>query len=116
MSSLLCFILCDENVKNTYGEVMGWIPDNKKGDTDNSGFKIRKELYNETKVFTCYFELKHMFGFLRNYNRISYLLSVDLALNRNTNNDNELFFGKEKVVGTPSKAKLVLKDIEFWVP
>ena len=30
VSSLLCFILCDENVKNTYGELMGWIPDNKK--------------------------------------------------------------------------------------
>ena len=28
VSSLLCFILCDENVKNTYGELMGWIPDN----------------------------------------------------------------------------------------
>ena len=42
-SSLLSFILCDENVKNIYGELMGWIPDNKKGDTDNSGFKIRKE-------------------------------------------------------------------------
>ena len=43
-SSLLSFILCDVNVKNTYVELMGWIPDNKKGDTDNSGFKIRKEL------------------------------------------------------------------------
>ena len=115
MSSLLSFILCDENVKNTFGELMGWIPDNKKGDTDNSGFKICKELYNGKKVFSGYFDFKHLFGFLQNYNRISYLLSVDLALNRNANNDQEIFFGKEKVVGTP-KAKLVLKDIEFWVP
>ena len=114
VSSLLCFILCDENVKNTYGELMGWIPDNKKGDTDNSSFKIRKELYNGKKVFSSFFELKHLSGSLQNYNRISYLLSVDLALNRNANK--EILFSKEKVVGTPSKAKLVLKDIEFWVP
>ena len=67
-------------------------------------------------MFTGYFELKHLFGFLQNYNRISYLLSVDLALNRNANNDKEIFFGKEKVVDTPSIAKLVLKDIKFWVP
>ena len=42
VSSLLSIILCDENVKNTYGELMGWIPDNKKGDTNNNIFKIRK--------------------------------------------------------------------------
>ena len=96
-SSLLSFILCDENVKNTYGELMGWIPDNKNGDTDNSGFKIRKELYNGKKVFSGYFELRHLYGFFQSYDRISYLLSVEIGLNRNANNDKEIFFGKEKV-------------------
>ena len=95
---------------------LGWIPDNKKGDTDNSGFKIRKELYNGKKVFSGYFELRYLFGFFQSYDRISYLLSVEIALNRNANNDKDIFFGKEKVVSTPSKAKLVLKDIELWVP
>ena len=42
VSSLLCFILGDVEMKNTYGELTGWIPDNKKGDTNNGGFKIRK--------------------------------------------------------------------------
>ena len=115
VSSLLNFVLLDENTKDTFGESMGWIPDNKKGDIDNHGFKIRKELYNDKKVFTGYFSLKHLFGFLQCYNRISYLLSVDLALNRNANNDKEIFFGKEKVVAG-TKAKLVLQDIELWVP
>ena len=116
ISSLLNFVLFNQNIKDTYGELMGWIPDNKKGDTDNSGFKIRKELYNEKKVFTGYFPLKQLFGFLQCYNRIIYLLSIDLSVTRNANNDKEIFYGKEKVVGTSSKAKLVLKDIELWIP
>ena len=116
ISSLLNFVLLNQNIRETYGESMGWIPDDKKGDVTNNGFKIRKELYNEKKVFTGYFPLSQLFGFLQCYNRIIYLLSVDLSITRNANNDKEIFFGKEKTAGTASKVILVLQDVELWIP
>ena len=58
VSSLLSFVLYDENVKNTYGGMMGWIPDKDEGDTANSGFKRRKKTYNKKKVYRGYFEFK----------------------------------------------------------
>ena len=47
ISSLLNFVLLNQNIRETYGESMGWIPDDKKGDVTNNGFKIRKELYKK---------------------------------------------------------------------
>ena len=82
---------------------------------ENKGFKKRLALYNDKKCFEGFFPLKQLFGFLYSYNKITYLLSIDLALNRNANNDKSIFFGKEKV-GVTSKARLVLKDLELWVP
>ena len=122
VSSLLNFILLDENTKHIYGEFSVWIPNTGKGYSDpkeNKSFKTRLAIYNDKKCFEGFFPLKQLFGFLYSYKRITYLLSIDLVLNRNANNDKSIFFGKEKIVAgvtTPSKSKLVLKDIVLRVP
>lgn len=115
-SSMLNFILTDEDYKNVYGEIAGWIPDGCKGDTDvvgwdaNMGYYKRKHLYNDKKKFEGIFELKYLFGFLQNYNRVAHNVFIELICNRNVNNK-LIFYG-----AATTAAKLKLNTIELHIP
>ena len=114
-STMLNFILTGCDYKNEYGELTGWIPDVNKGDLDKDGLDInyayykRAELY-KLKKFEGYFELKHLFGFLQNYNRVLHNVFIELICNR-LEGDKRLFYG-----AADTKAKLKLSTLELHIP
>jgi len=124
-SSMLNFIMMDKITSDVYGESIGWIPDkntneilNEKDKIKNESFKIRKELYNndeKLKAEKVYhsegrFPLNTLFGFLENYNRVVFLLPINIILNRKLN-DNDIFYGVKD-----SKAKIQFETLELWIP
>lgn len=110
VSSILNFVMTDYDYKKEYGTLSGWIPDISTGDTTatNTSYDLRKKLYN--KGFEGSFPLKNLFGFLQCYNRIIFLISLEISLNRIINND-EIFYG-----AAPNEAKLTIEDMELWIP
>jgi len=102
---MLNFVMLDKTTSETYGESIGWVPDkntneilNEKEKIKNESFKIRKELYNndeKLKADKIYysegrFPLNSLFGFLESYNRVVFLLPINIILNRKLN-DEDIF-------------------------
>ena len=110
VSSILNFVMTDEDYKKEEGTLSGWIPDVNKGDTSdkNSSYKQRKNLYN--KGFAGMFPLRYLFGFLQYYNRVIFLIPIELSLTRVINND-EIFYGAANTA-----AKLTFEEMELWIP
>jgi len=123
---MLNFIILDKVTAETYGESIGWIPDTGKGDEKNSSFIIRKELYqgddklNADKEYQLEgrFPLNTLFGFLENYNRVVFLLPINVILKRKLN-DEDILYG----TGTGSGAgavkptgKVEIESLELWIP
>ena len=115
-SSMLNFV----SFKKEYGEISGWVPDdsiysfsqaaNNKvtGKFVNVGYINRKELYK--KKFTGFFELKYLFGFLQNYNRLIHNTYIELSLTRYID-DKLIFYGADNTT-----AKLKLTNLELQIP
>ena len=103
-SSMLSMLAINKDM----GEIMGWVPDNKKGDTDNNGFKIRKELYKDK--FTGYFPLNILFGSLQSFNRIVHSCQLELTLTRNVKDD-LIFYGAAN-----TQANVKFNTIEWHIP
>ena len=103
-SSMLNFLTINKDM----GEIIGWIPDTKKGDTDNKYYKIRKELYKDK--FTGYFPLNIIFGSLQCFNKIVYCCQLELILTRNIK-DELIFYG---IANT--QANLNFTTIEWHIP
>ena len=110
VSTMLNFVMTDEGYKKEYGTLDGWIPDVATGDTaaTNTSYALRKSIYNNG--FEGKFPLKNLFGFLQCYNRVIFLIPIELTLNRKINND-EVFYG-----AAASKAKIMFKEMELWIP
>jgi len=103
----ICSTMLNFLTLNKEDEIIGWVPDNEKGDTTTDSYKFRKEFY-KTK-FTGYFPLD-VFGFLNDYNRIVHSCQIELILNRNIK-DEQIYYGD---AGT--KAKLKLNTLEWHIP
>ena len=110
VSSMLNFVMTDDDYKKEYGTLSGWIPDIATGDTaaTNTSYDLRKKLYN--KGFEGSFPLKNLFGFLQCYDRIIFLIPLEFSLNRIINND-EIFYGAPN-----DEAKVTIEDMELWIP
>jgi len=119
-SSMLNFVMLDKTTSDVYGESIGWIPDKNTNEIldENESFKIRKELYNNeeklkaNKVYKSSgrFPLNILFGFLESFNRVVYLLPINIILNRKLN-DEDIFYGIKD-----SKAKIEFELLELWIP
>ena len=115
-SSMLNFILTDEDYKKEYGQMTGWIPDTSKGDNDatgwdaNFGYMTRKNIYNTKKKFEGIFELKHLFGFLQNFDRVLHNVFIELICNRQVV-PKLLFYG-----AASTAAKLKINTLELHIP
>lgn len=131
-STIANFIITSETYKRTYGQISSWIPDTNKGDTTvkgieyNSGYYLRKKLYNDKKKFTMMFPLKNIFGFTE-YTKILYNLKIHLVLGKkdNVSISEDVFYGGIKTAavttGTAAPAvyydaKLQFDTLEWYIP
>ena len=110
VSTMLNFVMTDDSYKKEYGTLDGWIPDVATGDiaATNTSYALRKAIYN--KGFEGRFPLKKLFGFLQCYNRVIFLIPIELTLNRKINND-EVFYGAANTA-----AKITFEEMELWIP
>ena len=110
VSTMLNFVMTDDSYKKEYGTLDGWIPDVATGDiaATNTSYALRKAIYN--KGFEGRFPLKNLFGFLQCYNRVIFLIPIELTLNRKINND-EVFYG-----AASTAAKITFEEMELWIP
>ena len=93
---------------NNNGDLFGFLPDNGKGDTTNTGFVKRKELYG-TEYYGMY-PLKNMFGFLQYYKRVIYNMQGEIRFTRNVD-DKKIFYGEKD-----AKATLEIKELQLFIP
>lgn len=107
VSSMLNFTILNQNTKDVYGQMMGWIPDSDNETVKT--FDLRKKIYGKN-TFDGLFPLNPFFGFLQSYNKFLFNIPLEIILNRNNESSKRIFFGDKA-----SKSSLKLIKLELRI-
>ena len=96
---------------DTAGQNMLYARDTEvSGVATNSGFLTRGAFTNNSNVFTAYIPLSSMFGFCRDYDKVTRGLKMGIVLHKNTDVQN-----LHKANGV-ADGQLFIQELKLWVP
>jgi hypothetical protein len=107
--TLLKSVTMPYSYSRCYGDLTGWIPDEKSNIGESNGVLRRAALYNKSKKFESRWFLKPLIGFT-DYMKILWGLKLSFSLQRYVNDEN-IFWGD---AGT--NAKIKINSIRWWIP